>query len=209
MLLAPILAMRDGARRRPPTGCYPPAMINRAGDPRTDDTIVYELLRTPRGGDAIAVGRATFRAGRSDVDAPDEVAIAVRELLERGFVDRIRSDERPRGYRRSGSGRVEMLVPGMAEHFIARLRGLWLPYPDGSVVTAREAGIVGTVPAPSLAVPDGGETGPAITDAAIRRSSLAEADHLLDKRPIVRANPPAPGLRAAPLVRRTDCGWIT
>ncbi len=209
MLLAPILAVRDGARRRPPTGCYPPAMINRAGDPRTDDTIVYELLRTPRGGEAMTVGRATFRAGRSQVDAPDEVAIAVRELLERGFVDRIQSDERPRGYRRSGTGRVEMLVPGMAEHFIARMRGLWLPYPDGSVVTAREAGIVGTVPAPSLAIPDGGGTGPAVTDAAVRRASLAEADHQLGKRPLVRANPPATGLRGAASVRRSDCGWIT
>ena len=46
----------------------------------------------------------------------------------------------------AGSGMVDMLVPGMAEHFIARLRGLWLSYPDGSVVTARAAGSVSSLP---------------------------------------------------------------
>lgn len=184
-------------------------MINRAGDPRTDDTIVYELLRTPRGGAATTVGRATFRAGQSSVEAPDDVRIAVSELLDRGFVDRVRSDERPRGYRRTGSARVEMMVPGMAEHFIARLRGLWLPYPDGSVVTARAAGMVGTIPAPSLDIPDAVDAGPPVTDSSIRRASLAAADGLLDKRPIVRANPPARGVRLRPTeLRRTDCGWI-
>lgn len=184
-------------------------MINRAGDPRTDDTIVFELLRTPRGGQPTEVGRATFRAGNSNVDAPDEVAVAVRELLERGFVDRIQSDERPRGYRRSGGDRVEMLVPGMAEHFIARLRGLWLPYPDGSVVTAREAGMVGTVPAPTLDIPDAVDTGPSVSDPAARRASLATADRSLNARPLAHANPPIGGARTRPVVaRRTDCGWM-
>ena len=84
-------------------------------------------------------GRATFRGGRSRVEAPENIRVAVEELLARAFVDRIQADERPRGYRRSGSGIVDMLVPGMPEHFIARLRGLWLSYPDGSVVTARAA----------------------------------------------------------------------
>ena len=73
------------------------------------------------------------------MDAPEAVSVAVLELLQRPFVDRVQADERPRGYRRSGRGIVDMLVPGMAEHFIARMRGLWLPYPDGTVVTAREA----------------------------------------------------------------------
>lgn len=184
-------------------------MINRAGDPRTDDTIAYELLRTPRGGEPAVIGRAVFRAGHSTVEAPDDVRVAVAELLERGFVDRIESDERPRGYRRTGRARVEMLVPGMAEHFIARLRGLWLPYPDGSVVTGREAGIVGTVPAPTLDLPDDVDAGPPVTDPETRRASLAAAETVLDKRPLVRANPPAVGVRPVGQLRRTDCGWIT
>lgn len=185
-------------------------MINRAADPRTDDTIVYELLRAPRGGEPTGIGRAVFRAGRSTVDAPEEVATAVRELLERGFVDRIQSDERPRGYRRSGRDRVEMLVPGMPEHFIARLRGLWLSYPDGSVVTARASGMVGTVPAPSLDIPDAVDAGPPVTDSAIRRATLAGADRVLDVRPLVKANAPPTGIRRQPAtMRRTDCGWIT
>lgn len=185
-------------------------MINRAADPRTDDTIVYELLRAPRGGKPASIGRATFRAGRSIVEAPEDVRIAVGELLERGFVDRIESDERPRGYRRTGHARVEMMVPGMAEHFIARLRGLWLPYPDGSVVTAREAGMVGTVPAPTLDIPDAVDAGPPVTNPDTRRASLAAADTILDKRPIVRAHPPERGVRMRPTeLRRTDCGWIT
>src|SRR5918996_1324058 len=78
-------------------------MIDQHADPRTEDTLVFELLR----------GRA--------------------------FVDRVRPDERPRGYRRTGRGIVDLLVPGMPEHFIARMRGLWLSYPDGSVITARAA----------------------------------------------------------------------
>jgi hypothetical protein len=183
-------------------------MINRATDPRTDDTIVYELLRAPRGGAEESIGRATFRAGRATVDAPEAVSVAVSELLERGFVDRVRADERPRGYRRSAAGGVDMLVPGMPEHFIARLRGLWLPYPDGSVVTAREAGIVGSVPAASLEIRDAVEPGPPVTDPSVRRATLAEANDTIGTRPLVRANSPAPGVRPMPTMRRTDCGWI-
>ena len=202
--------MRGGARHCLPVGCYPPAMINRAGDPRTDDTIVYELLRTPRGGAPESVGRATFRGGSTTVDGPEEITVAVRELLERGFVDRIQSDERPRGYRRSGGDRVEMLVPGMAEHFIARLRGLWLPYPDGSVVTARETGLVGTVPAPTIEIPSAVDSGPSVTDPALRRTTLAGADRALNARPIARANAPERGVRVRPTTaRRTDCGWMS
>jgi len=115
-------------------------MLDRSADPRTQDTIVYELLRTPSGGRAAEiVGTATFSGGRCAVQAPEAIAVAVNEQLERAFVDRVQSDERPRGYRRTGRGGVEMLVPGMAEHFLARMRGLWLSYPDGSVVTAGEA----------------------------------------------------------------------
>ncbi len=115
-------------------------MLKQPTDPRTEDTIVFELVRANRRtGDSEMVGRAIFAGGETRVDAPEAVSVAVLELLQRPFVDRVQADERPRGYRRSGRGIVDMLVPGMAEHFIARMRGLWLPYPDGTVVTAREA----------------------------------------------------------------------
>lgn len=180
-------------------------------DPRTEDRITYELVRTDRAsGDSEVVGTATFQEGRSTIDAPDSVAISVRELLGRAFVDRVQADERPRGYRRSGRAQVDMLVPGMAEHFIARLRGLWLAYPDGTVVTAREA-----TDAPAFRSP-GADTGEAtsvvVTDPSVRRVTLAESDQVLAARPIVRANPPLVGLRAPSErrdVNRTDCGWIT
>ena len=86
------------------------------------------------------MGTATFSAGTVRIDADEEFQVAVRELLARPFVDRVQADERPRGYRRSRQGGVDLLVPGMPEHFIARMRGLWLSYPDGAVVTAREPG---------------------------------------------------------------------
>jgi hypothetical protein len=184
-------------------------MISRWADPRTEDTIVYELLRTARdAADPQVIGTATFRDGRTQVDAPDEVAIAVDELLSRAFVDRIQADERPRGYRRSGRGIVDMLVPGMPEHFIARLRGLWLPYPDGSVVTARQAEIGPAQPrAPAIAP---AETGPAVTDPAVRRGTLSQTTDILHTRPLVRANDPLSGLRGPhqAAVHRSDCGWI-
>ena len=188
-------------------------MIDRQADPRTDDTIVFELLKTPRGAtEPTVVGRATFRGGTSSVDAPDAIRIAVEEQLARAFVDRVQADERPRGYRRSGAGMVDLLVPGMAEHFIARLRGLWLSYPDGSVVTARETQIGSTT---AIALPDVVDIGPPVTDPAVRRSTLAAADQALGTRPLVRPHPPDLGVRPegeeprtdGP-VRRTDCGWI-
>ncbi|HEX2193392.1 MAG TPA: hypothetical protein VHK63_00250 [Candidatus Limnocylindria bacterium] len=185
-------------------------MTERPTDPRTEDTITYELVRTLRpSGQSEVVGSVTFKDGRSTVNAPEPVAVAVRELLGRAFVDRVQADERPRGYRRSGQGGVDMLVPGMPEHFMARLRGLWLPYPDGTVVTAREAAL-GPTRAPALA--EVYEPGATVTDPAVRRMTLAESERVLDTRPIVQANPPATGLRPPAErpreVNRTDCGWI-
>src|SRR5687767_13272994 len=140
-------------------------MLDRYADPRTEDVIVFELLRTARGEpEPTSAGRATFSNGRTSVDAPEAIKVAVEELLERAFVDRVQADERPRGYRRSGSGIVDMLVPGMAEHFIARLRGLWLSYPDGSVVTARPGSVMSSLPT----VTDPSDTGSPVTDARVR-----------------------------------------
>jgi hypothetical protein len=184
-------------------------MIGPVSDPRTEDTIVFELLRTGPGEDSPqVVGSATYRGGRSSIEAPEEIRIAVEELLARAFVDRIQADERPRGYRRSGRGIVEMLVPGMPEHFLARLRGLWLSYPDGSVVTAREAA---AAEPPQASPPAAFDPGPPVTDPAVRRATLAASDRLLRARPLVRTSPPEPGLRETPLAgpsRRTDCGWV-
>jgi hypothetical protein len=190
-------------------------MIDRRADPRTEDRIVFDLLRTDRGAASPeTVGRAEFRNGAATVDAPDAIRIAVEELLGRAFVDRVQADERPRGYRRSGSPGVDMLVPGMPEHFIARLRGLWLPYPDGSVVTAREAE-PGTSGA-ALAVADAADAAPPVTDAAVRRESLASADRTAGGRALVTAHAPEVGIRPATAltvpavgpVSRTDCGWL-
>jgi len=181
-------------------------MINRAADPRTDDTLVYELLRTPAGAsEPSVIGTATFRGGKSQVDAAGDAGVAVRELLERAYVDRLQPDERPRGYRRTGRATVGMLVPGMAEHFVARLRGLWLPYPDGSVVTARE--VTAEVPTPSATFADIPDSGPVVTDPALRRATLAERDRVLNVRPLVRGNAPASGLRPDERPNRSDCGW--
>jgi hypothetical protein len=182
-------------------------VLDQPSDPRTEDTIVFELVRANRRtGESEAVGRATFADGRTRVDAPDAVSVAVQELLQRPFVDRVQADERPRGYRRSGRGMVDMLVPGMAEHFIARMRGLWLPYPDGTVVTARE-----TAASPPIAIVERVEQAPAVTDPAVRRSTLAESTAILNARPLVKANDPLSGIRPSgerPDVARTDCGWI-
>ena len=188
-------------------------MLDRQADPRTEDVIVFELLRTPRGAAAPdVVGTATFQGGASRVEAPEAVRIAVEELLARAFVDRVQADERPRGYRRSGRAMVDLLVPGMAEHFIARLRGLWLSYPDGSVVTARESGVDAT----TLSLPEATEAGPPITDPSIRRETLHGAERTVNSGPLVRAHAPETGLRPeralahAPVgpVNRTDCGWL-
>jgi hypothetical protein len=185
-------------------------MLDRPTDPRTEDRIVFELVSTDRASGAHKViGTATFHEGRAVVDAPESVSVAVTDLLNRAFVDRIQADERPRGYRRSGRGMVDMLVPGMAEHFLARLRGLWLPYPDGTLVTAREA--APQVGPARLQDPEAAEAGPPVTDPSVRRASLAESNQILNVRPLVPANAPASGLRVAGErigVQRTDCGWV-
>ncbi len=175
-------------------------------DPRTEDTIVFELLRSvPGSATADVLGLATFRGGASKVEAEGDVGIAVRELLQQPYVDRLQADERPRGYRRTGRGTVDMLVPGMPEHFIARLRGLWLAYPDGSVITARE-----TTQLPNAPIIAVSEPGPPVRDAARRRQTLAESDRILNARPLVHSNPPPPATRAgAEPLHRTDCGWLT
>ena len=182
-------------------------VLNQPTDPRTEDTIVFELVRANRQtGATEPVGRATFAGGETRVDAPEAVRVAVLESLQRPFVDRVQADERPRGYRRSGRGIVDMLVPGMAEHFIARMRGLWLPYPDGTVVTAREA----TGPSP-VSVVERVEMAPSVTDSAVRRGTLAESAEILNARPLVKANEPLSGIRPSderPDISRTDCGWI-
>jgi hypothetical protein len=179
--------------------------------PRTEDTIAFELLGS-KGDDApTVVGTAVFSNGRSTVDAPEGIAVAVRELLARPFVDRVRADERPRGYRRSRRAQVEMLVPGMPEHFVARLRGLWLPYPDGTLVTARPAP-AGAQPAPQRPVAQEVSEGEApITNPSVRRARLAEGGEVTGIRPLVRANEPETGVRLGKpgAVARTDCGWLT
>lgn len=181
-------------------------MTESVARPRPDQAISYELLRREGDGEAIVIGTATFRDGRASVDAPEEVLVAISELLARAFVDRIRADDRPRGYRRSGQGQVDMLVPGMSEHFTARLRGLWLPYPDGSVVTARPA----AAPVQHASPADTGEGSVSVTDPAVRRASLADSGAVVNAGPLVRANDPASGVRPVASARaRTDCGWVS
>lgn len=199
-------------RRRADLIGYPAAVIDPIARLRTEDTIVYELLQGRQGGEApVVVGTATFQDGASVVEAPEAVAVAVRELLTRPFVDRVRADERPRGYRRSRQGQVDLLVPGMAEHFVARMRGLWLPYPDGTLVTARPATGRPATRTPRPSLPEVSEGEAPVTDPAVRRASLAESSEVLSARPLVRANDPETGLRPADqrAVARTDCGWLT
>lgn len=190
-------------------------MMDRPADPRTEDHIVFDLLRTERGSETpTVVGRAEFHNGTSTVDAPAEIRIAVEELLDRAFVDRLQADELPRGYRRSGRPTVGRLVPGMAEHFIARLRGLWLPWPDGSIVTAREAEATHTTR--SLVTADTGDAAPPVTDASVRRETLHVADETTGSRALVSSHAPEVGIRPATAlavpangpVSRTDCGWL-
>ena len=197
-------------RRRGSIG-YPAAVIDPIARLRTEDTIVYELVERSRDSDqGKVVGTATFRDGASTIEAPDRVSIAVQELLARPFVDRVQSDERPRGYRRSRAGQVDLLVPGMAEHFVARMRGLWLPYPDGSLITARPAVGRPPVPGPRAALADVAEGEAPVTDPAVRRATLADSGELLGAGPLVRANEPATGIREGEgrAVARTDCGWL-
>lgn len=184
-------------------------MISRVADPRTADRIVFELLRTASQGEAASViGEAIFSHGDTTVEADENVAVAVRELLERPFVDRVQPDERPRGYRRSGRAQVDLLVPGMPEHFIARMRGLWLPYPDGSVITAREAGTAAQPPQ-AVFLPEAVESLPPVLDPSIRRATLASSDETAGGRPLVRSHPPIAGDRGTAVpAHRTDCGWL-
>jgi hypothetical protein len=183
-------------------------VLSRHSDPRTEDVITFDLVRTGPDGESV-VGTAVFQAGRSRVDAPEAVTAALEELLAQPFVDRVRADERPRGYRRTGQGQVDLLVPGMAEHFVARMRGLWLAFPDQTVVTAREGRVQPAAPPPT-ALPDAAEAGPPVVDPAIRRSTLERADNAVSARALVRAADPDAGTRpsGSVAVRRTDCGWI-
>lgn len=183
-------------------------MLSRNSDPRTEDVITFDLVQTGPDGETI-VGSATFQAGRTRVDAPENVTAALEEQLAQPFVDRVRADERPRGYRRTGTGQVDLLVPGMAEHFVARMRGLWLAFPDQTTVTAREGRVQFAPPPPSV-LPEQGEAGPPVVDPAVRRSTLERADNAVSARALVRAADPDAGTRPAGsvAVRRTDCGWI-
>ncbi len=183
-------------------------MLSRDSDPRTEDVITYDLVRAGPDGDVL-VGTATFQNGRAEVIAPEGVTAALDELLAQPFVDRVRADERPRGYRRSGQGQVDLLIPGMAEHFVARMRGLWLAFPDQTVVTAREGRVRMSSPAPE-ALNDSAETGPPVVDPSVRRSTLERADNRVSARALVRAADPDAGTRPAgsASLRRTDCGWI-
>ncbi len=187
-------------------------MINRAADPRTADRIAYEVLKTPAGADVPQViGHATFSRGTTTVDTEENVAVAIRELLARPFVDRVQADERPRGYRRSAHGQVDFLVPGMPEHFIARMRGLWLSYPDGSVVTAREEPATAELPGSIVPIPEASETAPGVADPSVRRGTLEATGETPGGPPLVRGHAPISGLRPigeTPSVHRTDCGWI-
>jgi len=181
-------------------------MLSRSIDPRTGDTIVYDLVD---GG--ARVGTATFSSGRVTVVAPESIRVAVEELLERPFVDRIQADERPRGYRRTGSASVDMLLPGMPEHFVARMRGLWLQFPGGGLITAREGDRTPAGPTTETVVTDSAEAGSPVVDPGTRRTTLADADGRVSARSLVRAPAiPDEGLRpseVAPL-HRSDCGWI-
>jgi hypothetical protein len=95
----------------------------------------------------------------------------------------------------------------MAEHFVARMRGLWLSYPDGSVVTAAA---VSGASLPAVIEPETTDVGPPVTDSAVRRASLTVSDDTLNKRPLVLAHAPESGIRpqGPTTAGRTDCGWL-
>ena len=174
-------------------------MINRSPTRGPRTPIVYELLRTAARRHAPGgrwAGRVPRRASPRSRLRGDSVA--VEELLDRAFVDRVQADERPRGYRRTGRGIVDLLVPGMPEHFIARMRGLWLSYPDGSVITARAATAGSST---AVALPESTDVGPPVTDARTRRATLGTADRTLGTRPLV-LQPPA--RYRHPAARRDD-----
>ncbi len=192
------------------------AAMFRSPVPSRHDIVAYEILRTPAGAaHPDVIGRATYVGGSTSVEAPENVAVAIEELLERPFVDRVQPDERPPGYRRSGSGAVDFLVPGMPEHFRARMRGLWLSYPDGSVVTARPM----SVAPPRVRPPAPAFADPIVTDPAVRQTTLSLSQQAIGR--LVDDNPPEAGLRPAELapsadaagppevtITRSDCGWL-
>ena len=68
----------------------------------------------------------------------------------------------------------------------------------------------------AVALPDPTEAGPPISDPAIRRTTLREAERTLNSGPLVRAHPPDTGLRperalahaGSGPISRTDCGWL-
>jgi hypothetical protein len=168
------------------------------------DVIVFELLRTPAGATRPeVVGTATFVGGAARIEAPESVRVPIEEQLERGFVDRVQADERPPGYRRSGRAAVDLLVPGMPEHFLARMRGLWLSYPDGTVVTARPGEY-----RPPPRRPPGAVAAPLPKDPAARQAALADTEQAIAR--FAHPNPPESGLRPPEVVPvgRTDCGWL-
>ena len=90
--------------------------------------------------------------------------------------------------------------------------GLWLSYPDGSVVTARSATAGAST---AVALPEATDVGPPVTDARTRRATLGAADRTLGTRPLVLSHPPDTGVRpigettiGVSPVSRTDCGWL-
>ena len=66
----------------------------------------------------------------------------------------------------------------------------------------------------ALTAPESTDVGPAVTDARIRRATLASAEDTLGTRPLVRTHAPETGLRpvrdvdTTTPVSRTDCGWL-
>ena len=179
--------------------------------PSRHDVVAYEILRTaPGASHPDVIGRAIFVGGTATVEAPENVTVPIQELLDRAFVDRVKPDERPPGYRRSGAGAVDLLVPGMPEHFRARMRGLWLSYPDGSVVTARPM----SVPPPRRREAAPSFADPVVTDPAVRQATLTVSQQVIGR--LVRENAPEAGIRpiepAEPsemAIGRSDCGWLS
>ena len=82
------------------------------------------------------------------------------------------------------------------------MRGLWLSYPDGSVITARAATAGSST---AVALPEATDVGPPVTDARTRRSTLGAADRTLGTRPLVLSHPPDTGIR--PAARRPPSRW--
>lgn len=179
--------------------------------PSRHDVVAYEILRTPAGARQPEVaGRATFVGGAVTVEAPENIRVAIEEQLERAFVDRVKPDERPPGYRRSGSSAVDFLVPGMPEHFRARMRGLWLSYPDGSVVTARPM----SVAPPRRRAAASTVADRSVSDPALRQATLSMSREIIGHS-LVRENAPEAGIRppedTEPMpmtIGRSDCGWL-